>query len=286
MSKPYDVTTKALLAAGPEAWLKLAGIAVTAPVVLIDSDVSTIAMDADKVVEVLSNPPWIVHVELQSGAEARLPLRIQRYNVVIEYKHAMPVLSVVVLLRPTADSPSMTGVLQRCLPDGSCYDTFHYHVLRLWEIPAKHLLEGELATLPLAPIADVAEEDVPDLVGRLRHRLNTEVTEEVKNNLLAATYVLMGLRFETEFADKLFAGENIMQESKTYQAAMAIELAKGLAKGEAQEARKLLLRLGKKRWGTPGPAVTSQLNALTDLERLEQLIEDCQTAESWDGLLN
>lgn len=294
MSKPYDVTTKELLEAGPAAWLKLAGIEVTAPVVLIDSDVSTISMDADKVVEVLAEPPWIVHVELQSGSESRLPMRVQRYNVVLEYKHAMPVLSVVVLLRPEADSPSLTGEFRRCLPDGACYDVFQYRLLRVWEIPAERLLEGDLATLPLAPIAAVAAEDVPAVIDRARRRLDKEATSEDRRNLLAAIYLLMGLRFTPEMTDKLFLGDDIMRESTTYQAVLAEGRARGLAEGraegqavgQAKEARRLLLRLGQKRWGAPDAAIQSQVESITDLDRLEQLIEATQAAESWAGLLN
>ena len=97
MAKDYDITTKDLLEAGPAAWLKLAGIDVAAPVVLMDSDVSAITMEADRVLAIQSEPRWIVHIEFQTSHETRMPLRLQRYNVVLEYKHEVPVQSLLIL---------------------------------------------------------------------------------------------------------------------------------------------------------------------------------------------
>ena len=97
MAKDCDITTKDLLDAGPAAWLKLAGIDVAAPVVLMDSDVSAITMEADRVLAIQSEPRWIVHIEFQTSHETRMPLRLQRYNVVLEYKHEVPVQSLLIL---------------------------------------------------------------------------------------------------------------------------------------------------------------------------------------------
>lgn len=77
MAKDYDITTKDLLEAGPSAWLKSSGIEVAAPVVLMDSDVSAITMEADRVLAIQSEPRWIVHIEFQTSHEIRMPLRLQ-----------------------------------------------------------------------------------------------------------------------------------------------------------------------------------------------------------------
>ncbi len=90
------------------------------------------------------------------AATLTLPVRLQRYNILIHYREALPVQSVALLLRPEADGPAMSGLLQHRLPDGSLYHEFRYNVVRIWERSVEEILAGGLATLPLAPIANVS----------------------------------------------------------------------------------------------------------------------------------
>ncbi len=73
----------------------------------------------------------IVHLELQGGYDGDLVPRTLEYNVLIGRRHRLPVRSVVVLLRPEADRPSMrvTGKLERFLADGTRNHEFIYEVI-------------------------------------------------------------------------------------------------------------------------------------------------------------
>lgn len=53
-----------------------------------------------------------------------------------------------------------------------------------------------------------------------------------------------------------------------------------------EEARYLLLQIGEERLGKPGAAARAALQAITDLNRLEQLNRKATRAASWDDLLN
>ena len=55
--------------------------------------------------------------------------------------------------------------------------------------------------------------------------------------------------------------------------------------GRAGEARRIILRLGGIRLGEAGDAVVSRLDAISDLEKLEQLGDRLLIASSWDQLL-
>jgi hypothetical protein len=87
---------------------------------------------------------------------------------------------------------------------------------------------------------------------------------------------------------------NCLRESSVYQAILAEGEAKGKAegiaegeaKGKAEEAKKILLRLGRKRFGPPDKATRATLEALTDLNRLEDLSERVLVVTSWQELLN
>lgn len=52
----------------------------------------------------------------------------------------------------------------------------------------------------------------------------------------------------------------------------------------ADEARRMILRLGQKQWGPPAEDVRARLQAITDIERLEQLGEALLDAASWSDL--
>ena len=127
--KPYDSATKDLVEMHPSDWLLLAGLAVEGAVRVVDADLSTITTQADKVILVGGR---IVHFELQSGPDRRLPMRILRYNALLDYRHDVPVQSVLVLLRPEADGPSLDGRYRRALPGGpEDHIVFGYDVLRI-----------------------------------------------------------------------------------------------------------------------------------------------------------
>jgi len=72
-----------------------------------------------------------------------------------------------------------------------------------------------------------------------------------------------------------------MRESSTIQAF----LEEGRVKGLAEEARRFILRMGRIRFGEAGDAVVSRLDAISDLEKLEQLGERLVIVSSWDQLL-
>lgn len=72
-----------------------------------------------------------------------------------------------------------------------------------------------------------------------------------------------------------------MEESTTYQAIIA----KGRAEGQATEARKILLRQASKRFGPPDARAQTAIDAITDIDRLEQLSERVLDVSSWDELL-
>lgn len=69
-----------------------------------------------------------------------------------------------------------------------------------------------------------------------------------------------------------------MRDSDTY---MAI-----LDEGRIDEARKMILQLGKKRLGTPDASVAITLQGVDDLERLERLLGRLLEVKNWQELLD
>ncbi|HEX8203516.1 MAG TPA: hypothetical protein VF590_23775 [Isosphaeraceae bacterium] len=285
MSKPFDAATRYLLEAHPDAWLGHLGWPRAWPVRVINAELSTITSEADQALRVEAPEPWLLHIELQSGHDRDLARRLPRYNVLLDGRHDLPVQSVVVLLRPEADAPGLTGTHQRRLPGGDVYHDFRYKVARAWRQTVAAVLEGGLGTLPLAPLADVSAADLPGVIRRMDERLGREAAPPDADMLWTATYLLMGLRYTREFTSQLLQGVRGMRESVTYQAILEEGEAKGRAEGRAEEAKRMLLRVGQKRFGPPGAAILAVIEAIAEPERAEALTERALDVSGWEELL-
>jgi predicted transposase YdaD len=285
MAKRYDAITRGLLEKDPAAWLGAFELVHDTPVLVINSDLSTITAEADKVLEVAALEPWLVHFEIQTRYDGKVPLRLLRYNVLLSHRHERPVHSVVVLLTPAANGPEMSGVLHLRSPDGRCRVEFHYHVVRVWELDPERLLAGGLGTLPLASLAATSEEQMPAIVETLKQRVDPAAASADAQEFWMASAFLASLRFPWESVKSWFEGVIAMKESSMYQGLLDEGRAEGRAQGHAEEARKIVFRLAAFRFGPPDPASRAALEAVTGLEELEGLTQRILIVSSWEELL-
>ena len=147
-------------------------------------------------------------------------------------RHDLPAHTAVVLLRPEADDPGLTGVVSYESPQGCGGLAFRYQVLRVWQRPAETFLAGGLGTIPLTPLSAVSQTRCPFGTpdgGAIEPRGAASGRSEV-----VGRDVLMGLRYPAQFAAQLLRAVRAMKESTTYQAI----LAEGRAEGQAVEARR------------------------------------------------
>jgi hypothetical protein len=274
----YDSTTKNLVQTAPLDWVILAGFPNAKSARIIDTDVSTITAQADKVILVDELLPWIVHIEFQAAYDPKIGLRQCRYNVLLEYRHAIPVISVLVLLSLDADGSSMSGTLRRSLPDGTCYDEFRYHVVRVWELPVESVLSGGLGTLPLAPLSGIPESQLPGIIQRMKSRIDQEVPSAEERNLLwESTTILLGMRLPFEAIKLLLQGVVNMKESSVVQGF--------LEEGELNGERNLLTRYCERHFGKADQKQLSQIGQLTDRRVIEELVDRVREVQSWDEFL-
>jgi predicted transposase YdaD len=279
----FDVSTKELVWDDPVAWLQRLGIDPRGPVEVIDSDITTLTAAADKVIRVGGLvEPFLVNIELQSSHDAQLMRTLWFRQVAIDHRHDLPVLTVLVLLRKEANSPSLSGVYERFLPDGRSTNRYDYQVVRLWKEPADSFLNASVELVPLAPLADVTEQQLPELVHKMANRINS-LDPGRAAKLWTASYLLMGLRYPDEVIEKLLEGVQAVKDSTTYQKI----LRDGRAEGRTEEARRFLLLLGTERFGEPEAAALAAIEDIHDIDRLEDLGKRMLVADvlDWDGLL-
>jgi predicted transposase YdaD len=283
--KPFDVTTKYLVENRPADWLAYCGLNPT-EVEVIEADLSAVSAEADKVLRVKAPDPWLVHLEFQASYDVTLGERTLQYSVLLHRRLGLPVQSIVVLLRPEADGAEMTGGVRHQLPGGTTYLEFAYQIVRAWQKPVENLLTAGLGTLPMAPLADIAQEALPDVIHRMEERIRQEATPNEAGILWTATYILMGLRYSAEFTRQLLQGVRAMKESTTYQAILEEGRIEGEARGKIAEARTILLRLGSKHLGTPSEATRIAIESISSIERLERLTDRLSDVSSWEELMS
>jgi hypothetical protein len=87
------------------------------------------------------------------------------YNVLAYSRYKLPVQSVIILLRKEADGPAMSGKIGYEVPQSQAGSlALRYRVVRVWEKAVEEVLQGGLAALPLAPLANVSENELPAIV--------------------------------------------------------------------------------------------------------------------------
>jgi hypothetical protein len=285
MAKPFDATTKELFQADPVALLAYLGLHPAGPVEVIDANLSTVTAEADTVYRVSGPEPYLVHVEMQSSADATLPRRLLRYNALLDLRHEQRVWSVAVLLRPEADGPAMTGSLSLRLPDGRPVHDFRFGVVRTWQQSAEAVLNGPVSLLPLALLADAPPEAARSVIQRIDERLGREALEPEAARLMNSTFLLAGLRFTEETIASLFFGTRNMSllDSKILKDSSSYRLLERMIRTE--HAREILQTLGTQRFGSPSENAKARLAAINELDRLDALTVGVLTAQSWDELL-
>ena len=159
---------------------------------------------------------------------------------------------------------------------------------RVWQRPVEEILTGGLGALPLAPLSDVAESELPSVIARIKEWIDAEATREDAGKLWVSTFVLMGLRYPKETALELLRGVRDMEESSTYQYIMEKGEVKGRQEGRKEgrmeEARQMLLLVGEKRFGVSAEATRARIEALTTREEIESLVNRLFEVENWSEL--
>lgn len=277
MSKPFDATSKDLLETDPAGWVTFLGYPISpTEASVIDADVSTVTSDADKVIRVEVPSPWLLHVELQASRDESLPWRLLHYNAILQHRHRLPVTSTAILLRAVANFPNLSDEWPVRTPIGPEW-RFRYNVIRLWERSPKSILDGPLGLLPLTPLTDIRETDLPTVVDGMKERIKDSDRSMVAK-VWSATYVLMGLRYDESVIDRVLEGVMQMEESVTYQAI--------IRRGQAKEARRLLLQSGRRKFGAPTADIEAAINAISDVDRLESLNSRLFDVGTWEELLS
>lgn len=282
MAMTFDATLKDMGRDSPQGFLAAFDRPPTAPVKLLNVDLSTVTTAADLILGLGEPLGEIFHLDFQSSAAAWKHADLMVYNALLFAHYHVPVHTVIILMRPEAAHANMNGVIDYAPRPGRGRMDFSYEIIRLWERSADELLTADLGVVPLAmlgrlPVGVSLEEGLAAVAQRVAERVTSEAKPERANKLLTDAYLLTGLRIRRDAAARIFRGIRVMHESDTY---LAI-----LDEGQEKRAREDILLVGEERLGPPDESSKVQLNTVTDLERLKRMLRRAVTAAGWHEIL-
>jgi hypothetical protein len=169
-SNEGDAILRKLVGMDPSAFLKLISVPGTGPIKLIESGIFPHILPVDKVLRIPSPEPWVAVVGLAISRDPALVGLIE--TTLLCLPHRVPMEPIIVLVRPEADDPSVTGEQVRRMPWGAVVSQFNYRVVRAWHQPSDRPL-GDPRSQTLAGLA---ASGLPRLISELRER--TAASEE------------------------------------------------------------------------------------------------------------
>ena len=144
-----------------------------------------------------------------------------------------------------------------------------WKVVQLWSIPAETLLEAhDVGLIPWVPLTHFDGPPEP-IFQQCRARIDEEAPPEERENLLAVTQVLAGLRYNEVGLFQLLGGRNAMIESPVIQ-----ELKAEWTREAAREAKhRIIVDVWVARFGPEAEEIATQLQTIADDARLKELVK-------------
>jgi hypothetical protein len=177
----------------------------------------------------------------------------------------------VLVLRPKGNVPADDSQELQS-PQGWTRWRVNWKVIKLWTIPAEDLLAtGDLGVIPWVPLSQISGPPEP-VIQQCRERIDRLSLSEERENLLAVTQVLTGLRYNEPGLLTILGGQDAMIESPLIQEIVA------------KVKRKGILTNLQERFGSVSPETVSALQAVENDAALEELMKwsvHCPDIESF-----
>jgi len=280
MSLPFDATLTSILSEAPADLGAAFHLPVTEPAESLNVDLSTISAATDIAIGYGEPLQEIVDLNFQSGPDPYVDARLLLYNAAFYLRYHVPVRSILVLLRPKAEVPGLTGKLTYFA--GKKRVVFPYEVIRMWKEPIRPFLEGGLALLPLAmlcamPPGKPLEHAMRDVVRAIDGRLAAEPNYAEAVRIMTGAFRLAFLRVPKDRVESIFERASIMHEVVAWDQAVD--------EGRVLTARKAMLNIGEHLFGAPSAKVANALVAINDPDRLDRMLKEIVRLKSWKALL-
>lgn len=225
---------------------------------------------------------WARNVEIQSDHDPDMPIRLEEYLVKIKRflkpdtnrQDSYRVGSILVNLRGVSFLPEPD-----IDPDSEMHFEFRYRIINLCELDADTILQeieaGQTPESVLAWIPLMQRGNEPDIIQRW-----IEIASNIPNNTLRSEIGGMVPVF-AECADHLDVWQNALK-GWNIMTSKVIEGWKQI--GHIETLQNLIIRVASRQFGT-SVAHASQIQQVTEADRLDRMFDAVSTLSSWDDLL-
>jgi predicted transposase/invertase (TIGR01784 family) len=274
----FDNCCKLLAEKYPEQFATWLLVEPTSTVEVLKTELPIEPIRADSVI-LLQMQRQILHIEFQVKLESEppLPLRFLDYWVRLYWLYRVPIVQVMVLLRPPA-----TGTeIESAFVLGT---TRHeYKVVKLWEQDLAIFLNNP-ALLPLASLAATASSE--ELLERTAAEVSKIESESLRREISGYAQLMAGLRFDKKLIYQVFR-EDMMRESVIYQDILQQGEQKGRQEGRQEGELALILRQLTRRVGAVSPKAEAQIRTLSlaPLDALGEALLDFSQPSDLDDWL-
>ncbi len=274
-SQPYDRALKSLF--GDEAAEILPRLVEGVELIgeqNIEIDRSTLR--ADLVYNVMyKGNPHIINMELQTGLDKDMPLRMLAYHVGLHVKFRLPVISVVLYPFETVvpESPYLE------ISDGEEILTFHYKVVLLSKLDAiQFVKDGVIAMYSLLPA--MRNISVPLLVRVIkemeqRYSRDSFIRHLTRFKVILNRSTTLTKQEKQEMNDELSSYDSLLESDPSIQE----KVAKSKATGKAEGAQEMVTTLVEVRFPQLVEVAQQKVTSIQSVEMLAQLIKQIATVE-------
>jgi hypothetical protein len=230
-------------------------------------------LKADLVYNVMRNgTPHILDMELQTGADSEIDVRVLQYHVGLFAKHRKPVITVILY-------PFETTIPKPPFEEKSGEEVFlslHYRVLAVWTLEAQRFVDERAVCLyTLLPAMQGA--NAPLLIRALGEMKQHYTRQQFGHHLIRFRRIMQRSKAMSE-QDK----ERVEEELRMHIAYdwflddnpdVQERVEKGELRGQLQGLQRSVLKILKKRFPSLVDQAQQHVVAITDQDELDQLID-------------
>jgi predicted transposase YdaD len=227
-------------------------------------------------------PVWVV-VEIATFPERRVDEQVLRDAMMVFLERGVLPEVLTLVLHPKG-KVRVTGKQRQRSHRGLTTWAMTWKVVELWTLRAADLLAAnDVGLVPWAVLTRFRER--PEVLLReCRRRIDEQATEREKGNLLAVCQVLTRLRYNDPALLEIFGGSRAMIESpliKELQVRFKQEgKEEGKHEGRQEATQDAILRVLSLRFRFLPPDVDADVRAITDAQRLQEVLDHAVTAAS------
>ena len=235
-------------------------------------------LKADLVYNVMRNGrPHILDMELQTGADSEIDIRVLQYHVGLFAQHRKPVITVILY-------PFKTTIPKPPFEERSGEEVFlslHYRVLAVWEMEAQRFVdEGAVCLYTLLPAMQGANALL--LIGALREMKAHYTRQQFGHHLIRFRRIMQRSKAMSEQDKKLVEEELRMHMAYDWflddNPDVQERVEKGELRGELHGLQRSVLKILKRRFPPIVDLAQQRVVAITDQDELDALIDQLLVA--------